>query len=459
MYRKKRQLLTHPDPQVRRQAIEELIAYPADSELIYKIVPMLNDGDRGIRDAVASWCKAHPTLEVAQVLSKYIGSECIVVRNLAGDTLVKMGDVSVAAICPFVDHPDRDIRKFAIDLLCLLPSHACLEKIAAHLDDPDENVIISAIEAIGALGGQQYLTNLMECYRKYPFARNYILFTISQFPQHEKSAFWYDAISGDDPVMKNVALEAIVQDPSLESLSIVLTCFEQADDANKRLILKPLVEILEANPTLGKQLPLSVKHALLATLKDPDDEFVEIALRGLKFLTGAQIVHSLIPIMGRSENIDLLIYQILYAIPVNVIGQVLNAAENHVISIPTAARFALALVAKHLQSDEWLRRDPTIHSFGQFLIDNFHYLDAESKLTAIDLFGRYRLKGFIALLTEAMLDNETIVRYSALGIIEQLRDTRFLNVIENATEDADLSIRQMAWSMLKQFKQAGKPIK
>jgi HEAT repeat protein len=459
MYRKKRQLLTHPDPQVRREAIEELNAYPADAELINKIVPMLNDDDRGIRDAVANWCKAHPTVEVAQALSEYIGSKNIVVRNIAGDTLVKMGDVSVSAICPFVDHPDQDVRKFAIDLLCLLPSQACLEKIAAHLNDPDQNVIISAIEAIGALGGQQYLTDLMECYRKYPFARNYILFTISQFPQPEKSAFWFDAISGDDPVMKNIALEAIAQDPSLESLSIVLACFEQADDANKRLILKPLVEILEANPTLGKQLPLSVKHALLATLKDSDDGFIEIALRGLKFFAGPQIIYSLTPVMGRSENIDLLIYQILCTVPVNVIGQILHAAENNETSIPTAARFSLALAAKYLQSDEWLRRDPTIQALGQFLVSHFHYLDAEAKLTAIDLFGRYRLKGYIDLLSEAMLDSESIVRYAALGIIEQLRDTRFLSVLEKATEDADLSIRQKAWELLEEFKKAGKPVK
>jgi HEAT repeat protein len=144
---------------------------------------------------------------------------------------------------------------------------------------------------------------------------------------------------------------------------------------------------------------------------------------------------------------------------VNVIGQILHAAENNETSIPTAARFSLALAAKYLQSDEWLRRDPTIQALGQFLVSHFHYLDAEAKLTAIDLFGRYRLKGYIDLLSEAMLDSESIVRYAALGIIEQLRDTRFLSVLEKATEDADLSIRQKAWELLEEFKKAGKPVK
>ena len=399
----------------RRLAIEQLALTNVTEIFAIRIAGLIADKDRGVRDAASQILIEFPSEKVAEEVVKHIVSKKTIVRNLAGDTLVKMGKVAVAAVKKYVTHTDKDVRKFAIDVLALLPAYDCVEVIADALSDKDQNVVLSAIDALAALNGDFFAPQLINIYENCEFARANVISALAVF-EGDYEDFFSKSLVDKDPVVQLLSLEALCSKAEQTAFKVLLTHIESVNEFVRPLLLKEIVQISEKNDELRKKIPSFVKKYFIKMLDDSDEELVLYAIRGLAFFNDVNAVEKLIEKMGTSEELDMEIYQTLGRMPFNVIMPILNAADEQ-ISPQTAARFSLALLGKYLQTDEKVAEDVSCKAIANFITQHFYYLEVDAKLMAIQLFMSFKLPLKDDVLTAAAADDEAIIANAAKAYV------------------------------------------
>lgn len=121
-------------------------------ELIDILVEKLSDQNRGIKDAAYRALINFPDdlkEMVAYKVAPIIEQRQIELRNLAGDILLKLGVYSSKPLIKYLKVEDFDVRKFACDILGLVDNGDNVDIIIQLFDDTDQNVVLSAIEAVG----------------------------------------------------------------------------------------------------------------------------------------------------------------------------------------------------------------------------------------------------------------------------------------------------------------------
>jgi HEAT repeat protein len=140
------------DPAKRSLAIESLMDELLDDEIIDILCAFVEDSDKGIRNSVDMTLSFNPSPNIPFHLVKYISSQIISTRNLAGEILLKIGDKAVDAMVAYIDKSCDDDKKFVIDILGLIGDAKAGTEILKVLDtNKNENVVLACIEALGNL--------------------------------------------------------------------------------------------------------------------------------------------------------------------------------------------------------------------------------------------------------------------------------------------------------------------
>ena len=211
------------DPSGKRNALEALYDYSEDDRVIEAAAYLLTDPDRGVREAASHVLVLCLNEKAASLTATHIQSMNIAVRNLAGDALVRMQSVAVNALLPYVDSADKDVRKFAIDILAQLPATPeSVEKIAAHLRDTDQNVVCASVDALGALHASGHVGELLELYDEAEYARPNVVNAAAKIQGNADLQFFVKALSDQDPIVQLAAADALSTRKDRETMAILL---------------------------------------------------------------------------------------------------------------------------------------------------------------------------------------------------------------------------------------------
>jgi HEAT repeat protein len=189
-------------------------------------------------------------------------------RNQAVDLLQHLGGQAMPAVTRAAHSGDRDVRKLALDVLGGIATADGAELIAAKLDDPDINVVITAVEQAGLMQARQCRTRIEQ------------LFTLTAEPM--LIAACLDALGkiGDGESVR-IALNhlgSISRAPRLYAPALLRLIGAHGDardwdavalfliDANLPLHAAAAVDCLFALTRRGEAPPLS--DPLIATLQD-----------------------------------------------------------------------------------------------------------------------------------------------------------------------------------------------
>jgi len=141
------------DPEARRRAVAALAdsAGPRNIELLFTA---LGDEDWRVRkEAVAVAVQCAPNPEVLEALISAIGSDDNVGRhNAAVEALSEFGEAAVERLSKTLSCIDPDARKLAVEALGRSGRTSAIGALSALMADPDANVRIAVIEALGAVG-------------------------------------------------------------------------------------------------------------------------------------------------------------------------------------------------------------------------------------------------------------------------------------------------------------------
>ncbi|MGD0883310.1 MAG: HEAT repeat domain-containing protein [Thermodesulfovibrionales bacterium] len=145
-------LLNSEDVEVRRGAVEGLRGTSSE-EAIPLLLKALADKSWRIRKiATQILISGYPRdLYIKGLFRLLYQDEDAGARNAAIETLVKLGKQAIPDLMEAFDTPNRDVRKFVIDIIGEIKDRHALPLLLKSLKDDDDNVRASAVEQLGQL--------------------------------------------------------------------------------------------------------------------------------------------------------------------------------------------------------------------------------------------------------------------------------------------------------------------
>ena len=368
--------LNHSDPTERIAALDALHATP---DAPAATAPLLADPVPAVREHASRLLSQHGTAEAAREAATYIRSTNVAARNLAGETLMRMGVVAVPALLPYLSDPDHDVRKFAIDVLAELPAGIYAPRIAEALDDPDANVRLATIDALGALGATAYADALAERYDTEPLARPSVVEALGAFQRAEDLPLLETALTDDNPVVQLAAAEALSQFDTPEVLALLMRQREAVHPMARPVLLQAIVDVLQRHPSRAATLPAALHTDLVSMLDDPDPTFQAVAVDGLSFFVHEGSLGPLLQHTGRTDALDMKIFTALAGAPEPFTAVLAAAADRGDLPLTTACTFILGLLGQgRAPGDAW----PAV---GAMLTAHFDALSVDDQLAALHI--------------------------------------------------------------------------
>ncbi len=243
------------DPDERRLSVEASVRFGDREEVLDKLIELLKDEDKGVRDAVANsllqigneFEKAKD--KIIKGIADLLVCEDIKLRNLSAELLVKFGKSALKNVIKLANHDDKDIRKMAVDVLGLIGDDSVADFLIEKLNDSDPNVVTSAIEALGNIGNDKAIGKLIDAFQVLTFAQIQIVEALGKLCKDSGlkkilCEFFTDTFSTtDDPVLKCAIVEAIGKVGDLGNLEFLMSLTFDRNIAIQKTAIVSIVNI------------------------------------------------------------------------------------------------------------------------------------------------------------------------------------------------------------------------
>jgi len=440
------------DPSGIRDMLEALSDFPCDDRVLEAAATMLNAEDRGVREAASRLLVLCSNEKAASLTAIHILSKNIAVRNLAGDVLVKMNGVATKVLLPYLESADKDVRKFAIDVLAQLPATPeTIAKLKAHLSDPDQNVICASIDALGSLHSEQAVLGIVQLFEKLEFAKPNIVNAAAKFPEKVSTQFFLGALSDQDPVVQLAAAEALAIRKDKEVVEALMQKLDSVSEVAKPVVLHSIVSFLDPANYDGK-IQQSLKGHLVEMLKDNDPVYVRAAARGLRFFIDEDVIRTLVNSLGRSESIDDAVFSVLKEHAEKSIRVILNSPKKGKDNA-SLVKMIIGLIQNLLQTYNLSLSPQVMDETIDFISSNFAELDVDTKVAALGTCEGQNPHRSVKVVKAGLEDPESTVKSYSLDLAARIGPLFFDKELEKLKNDYDEEIRDAATKLLARFKQ------
>jgi HEAT repeat protein len=450
------ELLSHEEPDVRRGAAEDL-AGKSGLTVIAALAAALTDDNKCVRDGASRTLLGMEGKAVARTLVEYIADANIVTRNLAGTMLRQLGEQSIPALLPYLQDGSHDVRESAVDLLGLIGGPEIAHHIEPLLDDPDDNVLVSAVEAAGSLRDPSVVPKLIDAYRAHPIARVPAAGALGKIGGPEACQFLLLAFNklvseapGDTLLLSTVidSLGAVGDDHA----RILLT--GRVTDARGKLrhgILHAMVRIAERmhRPV---DLPQALLPDLLDALKDDDPSVKASAAKVLAGVPGSDVTRALIECSAVTEELDALLFALLAARD-DTLECIVRTLENRGPGTATQSVALLGQLARLLTS-RIIRHEPVTVD-EQLLARAFdataagwEHAGEETRAAIVEALFHLDGDRAVEFLDTLMDDPDPWLRKRVIELLARVESRRVPVFVRRFIDDEDERVRDVVMSIL-----------
>ena len=450
-------LLTHDDPDARRHAAEALAASGGLTP-IAALAAALRDENKGVRDAVARALCAIGGPNVARAIVEQIANENIVTRNLAAELLQKLGKISVEALVPYLHDKNQDVRKIAVDVLGAIKDPAPVRSILALCTDPDPNVVVSAVEALGNIRSSLAVNDLCALFDRQESARPPIAEALGKIKDNTSSAFLLRKLREacgnptDDPLTFFALIDALGEVGDEEALSAMRDQVEKARGTIRSALLQAIERIarrLERPVALTPEL----KQNYLAALSDADMNVCLSAAKTLSPIVEADVTCALVGSLGRFQELDQEILATLLARGEGL-RSTLEALEQG--GCPRTKSVIGILARLALEFTRTCMRPGMVNIDEELLSNTFEVVarqwdiaDEETRATIVDALFRLDGDRAIEFLDRIMNDPDPWLRMHVIELLMAIDDRRAPEFIARFLGDDDEMVREVASETLR----------
>jgi len=212
-------------------------------------------------------------------VSKHFISKVLKDRNLSIDIFILLQNHSRPFLEALIKNEDKDVRKVAVELITTLNYTESLPHIIDLLEDKDENVLYSTIEAMGKLATYSEVYLLFELYNKYPQFQNIIVGAISEIGGENTEDFIFEIFLKTEDVFSKMSLIQALAKVG-ESEQVLFKFVEEiqvAEEELRPIYLKGIYQIAN-RMNLDFELTDELRSIIYQSLLQNDEEYLLVAL-------------------------------------------------------------------------------------------------------------------------------------------------------------------------------------
>jgi HEAT repeat protein len=470
--------LKDPDPGLRREAAEELAyADPEDERTIRGLVRAMEDENMGVRDAASYGLQTIAGPMAAACLIPLIGSEDIVIRNLAMDILVNMGADAVDPAIRVLHDEDGDVRKFGADILGMVGDPRGAEPLCKALWDPDQNVAYSAAEALGKIGDSQGIGPLLEAFRSLEHVRTPAAEALGKIGGEEAVEALSDALYEEDVLLVFGAAEALgnLRDPGAFD-ALIRFVLKTKDPYLRNVALMAASKVSErTGQSLGASIPgekwetyvmdgladdeEAVRADFIAELRKFDDEKLLLRLLegaiGRDEEAGLALITALSEVGKSPETVALLEQALAYPDAETKCAILRGLARIGGTAVLTRLTEALSDPVPEVREEAL---QALVGIGGSEALEQFIALSSNEdpglRESAIRGLGMLGTDAATSVLKRALSDESPALRRTAAASLARSGDAQAFSVLSEGLKDSDSEV-QMA--TLDAFREIGTP--
>ncbi len=426
--------LTHPDPQVRREAIQKL--GEEQEPFLFKILSTyFSDGHPDVREALYQTFVSVPQRWVAEIVVDVLYSPQVSVRSLAMEILKTLGAISVFPLRRLAVAENREMRRIAAELLGDIPDKHSSEILLNMLDDTDEYVLFAVVESLGKLHEIHAIPKLMELSPRFPRLKPAILNALATTFVYWERTIIQTGMPESDPVQIMSFLLSVQESGISTAFKPILDLLISDSSSFGEEALKALASILKKNPHFV--LPQS----LLPVLMEQKDRFRsqylrEILLTCISFIPGSESFRFLLTETERdaSETTRQVLSDFIKRYPSFVIAEFFRMSEEHRL-------FSL-----------YVLNSAKITVFDNDLFRIYEESSSQREKEAIlELISRSRLPRSVSFLIKQLSKEESSLRARILEHLTEFHDPELWQIFLNYLQDQDHSVREIAMRGLLRF--------
>ncbi len=408
------------DPDERRLSVEASVRFGDREEIVNKLIELLKDEDKGVRDAVANSLLTIAN-EFENVKDKIIKGtadlllcEDVKLRNLSAELLSKIGKDSLKEVMKLADHEDKDIRKMAIDVIGSIGDDSATDFLIEKLNDPDPNVVISAIESLGNIGNDKAIEKLIDSFDSLTFAQTQIVESLGKIGERSNlkkilSDFLTEKLeSADEPILKCAIVEAIGRVGDAGNLEMLISLTFDGNIAIQKMSIISIINICARERCEFKANRYFFKSFFekgVEIFNETDDR--EFKLNFLKFASKwieyDYVKKFLLDVLNKCDDLKLEIGDILSSnahIFLNFLFENKSNAENFV-------DFAEIMFCKRREifEDDELKK-----AVVEKLSNIFDHVDQERKITILNLLASLDMLTFESIIKKLQTSSDPVIK-------------------------------------------------
>ncbi len=304
---KQLELLKSEDPPTRSMAAEALMHEELTEDAADALCRLVTDSDKGVRNSADLALSINSSPVIPKYLVKYISSQEISVRNLAGEILLKIGTHAIDAMLKFIDRGTDDDKKFIVDILGLVGDPVASDKLYELLQtNKNDNVILACIEALGNLKYEDAVDYMIKVYPLNELFRPTIIESLGKIGTKKAVKFIIDSFTYEDELTKFSMIESLGLIGDEETFFFLLSELNKTEGPLVWVILNSIFQLKEK---YNFDIPFDdwMKKAILNTIYEADSEFQKAAVNLILPFDDEEVINALLTVYGNNFDLDDLI--------------------------------------------------------------------------------------------------------------------------------------------------------
>ncbi len=239
--------LLSQDEATRRYAAEDL-AELRDSRAVAPLIPLLFDPTAAVREAAVDALKAIGGEETVRAVIPLLRTENAAARNAASEVLEWAGEPAVPHLVKLLDDDDKDVRKFAVDIMALIGSPDTEDAFVRALQDRDINVAAAAAEALGRIGSRACVKPLVHSLKASAWTRCSIAKSLGEIGGSDAVEALSQLTGDDDPMVVFTAVDALATARDAEAFEVLLPLLGHPNPVIVNRVLASMERIVSVLP-------------------------------------------------------------------------------------------------------------------------------------------------------------------------------------------------------------------
>jgi chemotaxis protein methyltransferase CheR len=243
------ELLKSSDPAVRRRAVRDLAAFP-QKEVVIALADALGDPNKGVQNAALESLTQMRHPEVVQGLLPVIRGSDLNTRNAGMTVLKNFGPMAVTPLVAAVDAA-QDVDEIIQILVVLgnIGSPLATDTVLKFVGHDDDNIKTTAVEALGKIQDPKAVKTLINTYHQTDILKYSIVEALGNIAVKEARPVVMGSLESEDVLEYFSGIGAMGAMEDVEGIDpLFKKLVKEEDGGTRRLILKSLAQVEEANP-------------------------------------------------------------------------------------------------------------------------------------------------------------------------------------------------------------------